>query len=349
VDPVKEQGGLWATRAAAASEALLSRYRTAWWQWGWPGLFRLADPPRRPDRFRLCYWWQAHVLDALVDAQLRSPSPARAQHMQALLRGMWVANRGRIVNSFFDDMSWMGLALLRAEGVGMRTGRAVPLLWHDIRAAWNDAHGGGLGWSRMQPNYKNVPTNGAASVLAARLYRRDGDPADLDLARRLVGWIDSTLVDPATGLVWDGVGRQGDDVVDKGWLFTYTHGLVIAAHSELYQLTGEAEHAARVTATVEAVLTRLCPTGLLPDEGPGDGSLFRGILARYLAPLDDPRVHELLRRSGEAAWASRDTLGRFGAQWHGPSGDHSELSTQLSGVMVMEQLAVLERRGVQLG
>ncbi|TQS46070.1 glycoside hydrolase family 76 protein [Cryptosporangium phraense] len=304
----------WPERAAAAHAVLLHRFGRR------GGLFRLSDPPLPGDRWRLGYWWQAQALDALVDAQQRAPSAAGTHRIRAFVAALYAVRGGRLVNDYYDDVAWMALALLRAGHP-----RTARRLWRHLQSGWSDVHGGGICWSRGQPDYKNVPANGPCAILAARLYRHDGDPADLDWARRIVAWIDDTLVDHRTGLVADGIGRRGDDHIDADWLFTYTHGVVIGAHDELFALTGDAHHAERAAATVRAVETHLAPDGILPDEGDGDGAMFRGILARYLAPRELP----LLRRSAEQTWAHRDTEGRFGPT----------LAAHLSGLSLCEQLA----------
>ena len=56
---------------------------------------------------------------------------------------------------------------------------------------------------------------------------------DLEWARRIFEWQRQTLVDPETGLVWDGINRQGDGRIDKDWKFTYCQGVYIGAAVEL--------------------------------------------------------------------------------------------------------------------
>ena len=94
-------------------------------------------------------------------------------------------------------MAWMAIALLRADEVaGADTGALVRELWADIRAGWDEQHGG-IVWRRDDPRpYTNTPANAPSAILAARLHRRYGDPADLDWARRIAGWLQETLVDP---------------------------------------------------------------------------------------------------------------------------------------------------------
>lgn len=337
---------MWEQRADAAQEVLARAYANTTPLTGWPGLYRLRSPARVKDRLALSYWWQAQALDVLVDRQERAPDAANLRRIQAFSAAIRLANRGRITNDFYDDMGWMALALLRADAAGARTAPLARRLWEVIRGGWSDVQGGGIAWRRQTPGYKNVPANGPAAILAARLAARDGRAEDLAWAQRIVAWMHATLVDPDTGLVWDGVNRQGDGKIDRDWSFTYTHAVVIGADLALHAVTGEAALVDRARRTAGVVLDRLAPDGVLPDEGNGDGALFKGILARYLAPLDLPRVRDALAASGEAAWAARDAAGRFGPSWRTAPAGPVELGAHLSGTALMERLAALERRGL---
>ena len=70
---------LWANRATSSEAAVTQRHLKR--LWGLPGtqLGVVAWPAVRRDRLfgTWHYWWQAHLLDCLVDAQLRDPQPKR--------------------------------------------------------------------------------------------------------------------------------------------------------------------------------------------------------------------------------------------------------------------------------
>ena len=74
-----EQAGQWAARAELAGRAVQARHLRS--LWGMPGtLLGVSGRPASPlQRVHgpWNYWWQAHVLDCLVDAYLRSPDPRR--------------------------------------------------------------------------------------------------------------------------------------------------------------------------------------------------------------------------------------------------------------------------------
>ena len=134
----------------------------------------LRSPPTLHDRVAASYWWQALLLDALLDAQQRTPNPVTAGRIRWLLWASRLANGGTLQREYYDDMAWTALALLR-------TGRrhAARHLWQTINAGWNELHGGGIPWRAQQPDYKNMPAvqlsamvSGVTLVeLAARIER----------------------------------------------------------------------------------------------------------------------------------------------------------------------------------
>jgi predicted alpha-1,6-mannanase (GH76 family) len=124
---------------------------------------------------------------------------------------------------------------------------------------------------------------------------------------------------------------------------------------------------------VTAINTHMAPSGVLQGAGGGDGGLFAGVTARYLAlvasrlPGDSPHgfsarrsARALVLASAESAWDYRQTVGGlpvFGPFWDRdaelPSAGGSEakfvggsvtssaiaerdLSVQISGWMLME-------------
>ncbi|MFA7512517.1 MAG: fructose-bisphosphate aldolase, partial [Mycolicibacterium vanbaalenii] len=129
---------------------------------------------------------------------------------------------------------------------------------------------------------------------------------------------------------------------------------------------------------VAAVAEHMAPAGVIKGAGGGDGGLFNGILARYLAlvatalpgdsPADDKAretATELVLTSARTAWDNRQTvegLPLFAAFWDRPaelptagSGDaefvdgavnsseipERDLSVQLAGWMLLEAAHVV--------
>ena len=336
----------WAEGADAAQHTLVESF--------WDprrGLYRVAPGRRLLPTPQWHYWWQAHALDAAVDGVARTDDRSGRDRIRAHVAGILRRSGGRIPNDYYDDMAWMALALLRADEVaGVDTGPLVADLWSEIRAGWDRTHGGVV-W-RRNDTYTNTPANAPSAILAARLHRRSGDAGDLDWARRIADWQRETLVDPETGLVWDGV-HPGTDPGPSRELYTYNQGTVVGAEVELFRLTGDRGHLQAARRTATAALDRFTDprTGLLPPEGAGDGGLFKGILARYLGELvradPDPdhevtgRVLDALRRNGEAVAAAAD--GPVAGDWAHPTDSDRSLSTHLSAVLLLEALAAADR------
>jgi len=363
--------------------------------WALPGtLLGVSGSPARLDERvfgPFNYWWQAHVLDCLVDAYVRSPDYRRRSEIERFTNGIRVRNARNWLNDYYDDMAWLALAMQRAEKyAGVRRAAAVPSLARQIRSAWTEHGGGGIWWrsrERHHEDFKNVPANGPAAILLARL----ADPADRERARSTVDWIEEHLVDMATGLVYDGLHVRDDGSVRgvETTIYTYCQGVFIGACIELAtkdeaDKTGNgavwAQRAARTIAAVSEHVTipddggEYQPSQVLRGQGGGDGGLFAGILARYLALAATalPSIGaeyaaagevaaELVYSSAEAAWRNRAIIptGRpvsgplFGPDWTKPAElpkrdgpAERDLSVQVGAWMLLEAAAVLERAGV---
>jgi predicted alpha-1,6-mannanase (GH76 family) len=109
---------------------------------------------------------------------------------------------------------------------------------------------------------------------------------------------------------------------------------VLGLETELAARTGaeaRTRHAARVHRLVAAVGEQMAPSGVLKGAGGGDGGLFGGVTARYLALVattlpggsaDDAVARDTARNivlaSAKSAWDYRQTvngLPLFGAFW----------------------------------
>lgn len=333
----------WIEHAAEAERAVRTRHLAR--LWGVPGtvLGRSGWPPTTADRLhrRWNYWWQAHLLDCLVDAQLRAPAGERVVTIERLLRAIRLRNH-RWTNDFYDDMAWLLLALQRvAEVTGRDVGGPAAELSAALRDGWTVEAGGGIRW-HVRDSYKNAPTNGPAAIA----FARGGDAGS---ARRLFRWMQDRLVDDDTGLVWDGVRGDTGELVDR--VFTYCQGVFLGACLEL----SEVEAAER---TVRAVASHLAPGGVLRGAGGGDGGLFAGILARYLAlaarrlpagPVAEAAAR-LVSDSASACWdgAARTPSGPlFNPEWtepapRDPRGHPArDLSVQVGGWLLLEAAATL--------
>ncbi|WP_255314366.1 glycoside hydrolase family 76 protein [Bacillus sp. FJAT-26390] len=337
-------------RADFAQDALMGNY------WNETTSIMNQWYPREANRAdeNYYYWWQAHVIDVFVDGLNRTGDRLYKDRIEAIYEGLLRSNGGTFLHHYYDDMEWLGLALLRAyQATGNEAYKQSALeLWADIKTAWSDHMGGGMAWNKGQLDYKNTPANAPAAILAARLFQCFGDKSDLEWALKIYKWNKENLVDPETGFVWDGINRLGDMQIDYDWAFTYCQGVYIGAGVELYRSTGDRSFLDEAKRTAHACIVRLCSPGnlVLPDEGIDDTGLFKGILVRYLVELlrAAPEMNEVR----EVVLANRAILleqgldkasGLCGPSWEGLPVVPVQLSVQLSGVMLLEAAEALQR------
>lgn len=290
------------------------------------------------------YWWQAHYLDCLVDAAVRegttNDGAAHRSLARRLLRGIRLRNGGRWTNSYYDDMAWLALAALRAaDTAGTRPiSRFTPVL----ASASTPDLGGGVFWNTSR-DFKNTAATGPAALYFARIGRRKE-------AASLVDWLFARLQDPQTGLLLDGIRIPGERLITD--VYTYNQGPVLGALLVL----GDPRSLDRATGLITAVSTHLVlPGGALRTHGGGDGGLFTGILARYLAQAaistflpehTRTTAQALITTTAHALWEGRrereaggrrSTVLVFPAAPGEDAGEGPvELSTQLQAWMVFE-------------
>ncbi|GEL18405.1 glycoside hydrolase family 76 protein [Pseudonocardia asaccharolytica] len=345
----------WADRAALAERAVTHRHlrRLAGVL---PGtrIGRVRWPRRMPAPLSPWhYWWQAHLLDCLVDAQLRAPTRQRDAAIAQLVRTVRLRNLGRWTNAYYDDVAWFGLAVQRAGArVGPSGRAALSAVTRQLRAGWTSDGGGGIWWRRGD-DFKNAPANGPAAILLAR-------GGQLGAAVEITDWMAATLVDPDIGLVRDGVRVHPDGSVRlvETAIYTYCQGVYLGACVELAERDGDPRWVRRAAAVLAAVAERIAGAdGVIPGgTDAGDGGLFNGILARYLAEATLRRrelaadAGRLVLASAESVWANRaEAEGGpvFAEDWRRPARipardtPEADLSVQLSGWMLLEAAARL--------
>ncbi|GAC56561.1 hypothetical protein GOHSU_08_00890 [Gordonia hirsuta DSM 44140 = NBRC 16056] len=379
VESSSQQTALHRSRAAVAAIRTRNLRPIAHWvpgtrigQSSWPAAGRPLSKARLTASWN--YWWQAHLLDLLVDAA-RLGDAAAGREARSLIRGILIRNTGRWTNSYYDDMAWLALAVERADRVidGSRHHRGLRILTGVLHDAWQPELGGGIPW-RTTDHFFNVPANGPAGIFLARRGRVERAVATAD-------WIAETMVLPS-GLIADGFWLEPDGSHRYiNTVFTYCQGVTLGLDAECFRLTGRTSHLDRIEALLAAVEERCTDDGVVKGAGGGDGGLFAGILARNLALLatDLPATgHGDLRRrieavraragalvltSAAAAWANRatvDGLPVFGADWSTPaavpsadgqasafiggavrsaSSPERDLSVQLSGAILIAAAA----------
>ena len=301
----------WAHRADLAESAITDRHAAS--VLGLPGtnLAVVSWPPVTKEKLFINwhYWWQAHYLDCQVDATIRKSTKARRTRIKKTIRGIRLRNGKFTSNRYYDDKSWLALALQRIDELEkLKAPKGLRDLEFDIIAGIDDVTGV-LPW-RKGETFFNVPSNGPAAIMLARSGR-------LDQAASIMDWVFDNLIDD-NGLIMDGVRMRMDGPETVRNIHPYNQGVALGAcleivlelreragfgHSEAIGGIADADRIdesmrfiTRIRELVQSIASYLAnPSGVIDwDTGDGDGGLFKGILARYLAdvavrlPADTP-------------------------------------------------------------
>lgn len=312
------------------------------------------------------YWWNAHGLDVLVDGYLRTEQETYKEEIELIYQGIFQKNGSSFFNDFNDDMEWMALACLRAYDATHANQYLFTAedLWNKIIESWSDFAGGGITWKRSDPFGKNSCANGPASILAARLYKQSLNEQYLDWAKKIFEWEKQTLVDPQTGVVWDNIhsADEGELEIQK-WTFTYNQGTYIGAALALFDITGDSAYLKEAIKTTNFTISDdsfVNGDGVLKENGQGDGGLFKGIFVRYLnnlilsghlKPAVQKKYIDFMKTNGysllnKGSFQKEDGL-LLNSDWtNAPDNGYTDASSQISGVMLFEALAELQRNGL---
>lgn len=395
----------WIHRADLAEAAIEDRHATSLWALPRTNLAQVAWPGGIKEKvmFHWHYWWQAHYLDCQIDAALRTATKPRRRRIVYTVHAIRARNLYKLSrNKYNDDKAWMALALRRIADVPKLGAPSYAAELEDNLRSNIDPDLGVLPW-REEETFFNVPTNGPAAIMLARR-------GYVEEAITMTDWMFDQLLNQ-DGLVMDGVRMRmnGPEIVNP--THPYCQGVMLGACMAIIEqlrkraglkptdpVTASADGAvvdqimdytSRVRQLVHAIAKGMTNDKSVVDSVTrgGDGGLFKGILARYLAqvavelPGDTERNRNTKRiaarvvlASAESAWGHRleiDGLPVFPSEWAQDarlprnagvvaakvggaltsSGiPERDLSVQLSGWMLMEAAAhVATSVGEELG
>lgn len=300
------------------------------------------------------YWPQAHALDVLIDAYLRTGNNQYKNYFDQWFEGVKIKNGNSFRNDFYDDMEWNALAILRAYKATNDTKykEAALQIWEYIKVGWNSNAGGGITWVKGQEYSKNACSNGPACILAARLYQEFGDESNKEWALKIYNWEKSTLFNGNNGMVYDNInGDTGE--IQKSWIFTYNQGTFIGSAVELYKILGEKAYLSDAVLAADYTTSSLVDNSIIKSEGTGDGGLFKGIFIRYFVDLirqdrldaaAKKRYIQFLQHNAETLWTQGTSKPAvfFGSNWRTKPGASTGLTEQLSGNMLIEAMALMD-------
>jgi len=323
------------TRADTATAALVARF------WDSGHEYLRADAPSKGELAG--YWIFAEAFDAVLDGAQRGDASAH-KWIDALYQAQ---DRRGWQRDFFDDESWMALALIRAYDVthDHKYLARAESLFADIDQ--NGRTSSGVWWNRAHTE-KATASNFGPAIAAARLNERTGKSSYEQAARAIYDTWFASMVDTKTFQVADH--RNANGTVD--WSkFTYDTGLAIGASIELWKITGDAKYRSRADGFAGFLIGhQVAPSsyGDVLDDGhcTGDCHAFKGIAFRYLAKLwtlDKTKTQylDVLKASVRAIWYdARDTkTNLFGVDWAGPPPSGTTLGADVSAVTALNLAA----------
>jgi predicted alpha-1,6-mannanase (GH76 family) len=354
----------WVAAADSSSSAFESRY--------FNDTYHHFNNTFNGDIAQYDYWPEAHGLDVLVDAYLRTQDARYKQAISDFYEGVKKKNGDKWENNYFDDMGWHGLAHLRAlEATGdTRYEQSAHDLWIAITEGWTDFDGGGIMWNHdgdEAGNSKGIPSNGPAAIIAARRYQKyptevvDG-LTDLEWAERIYDWMKYNRTVLASGRVYEKFSDTNGD-------YSYDVGTFMGAAIELYNITKERVYlndAIKVAnyhigANINTNNRVMTDFGEQTGNGGGhDVNLFKGIFVRYFTiliqhpdlPATDKRRFVLfLKNNANYLWTrgtEKTPAIKFSPSWwETPAADAvwGDLRSAISGATTIEAMALLEKEG----
>lgn len=314
-----------------------------------------------------CYWPQAHAMDVLIDAYVRSGNKSWLNYFDAWYVGVrqktnWVSfiqedKNCNYDNDFVDDMEWICLTMIRLyeHTSDKKYINTATELWRIIKRNWNEEYsGGGIAWKQSQPDSKNSCSNGPAGIIAARMYKLNGKKKeDLDWAKKIYEWQTAKLVDTSNGKVYDHIANHQTGE-RKDWIFTYNQGTYMGMAHELYTITGEQRYLDMANKAATYCITNLIDkdNNILKDEGTGDGGLFKAVFVRYFVKLvleknlavGDRNRYTLFFNNNAKVLNEYGTGSdyHYGPHWAKPGNKSYDLNTQTSACTMIEAKAYYE-------
>lgn len=314
-----------------------------------------------------CYWPQAHAMDILIDAYVRSGNKSWLSYFDAWYVGVKQKTRWESIvqedksceydNDFVDDMEWICLTMIRLYEYtsDKKYINTAEDLWRIIKRNWNETYsGGGIAWKQSQPDSKNSCSNGPAGIIAARMYKLNGKKkTDLDWAKKIYEWQTEKLVDTSNGKVYDHITNHQTGE-RKDWIFTYNQGTYMGMAHELYTITGEQRYLDMANRAATYCITNLIDkdNNILKDEGTGDGGLFKAVFVRYFVKLvleedltTGDRNRYTLFFNNNAKVLNEYGTGNdynYGPHWAKPGNKSYDLNTQTSACAMIEAKAYYE-------
>lgn len=323
------------------------------------------------------YWPQAHAMDVIIDAYMRTGDKKYKKIYPLWWQGAPTFNFANKMNPndpwwnvFVDDMEWMALTQIRmweSTGKKLYIEKARQLYDDYIWTTWGPEDEspwyGGITWKTDTEKSKNACSNGPAALIAARLYKfynqaklKNGKKREayLNEAIKIYTWEKNILFDKKTGAIYDNINIHGK--IDKQWIFTYNIGTFMGAAHELYLITGDKQYLSDATLAANYVIEHMSRNkSVLDNATNGDGGLFHGIFFRYFVKLINEesldkgtriKFHNYITHLATTMaenGINKNTMLYAGDWWQAPAdADHVALTPHITGCMLMEAMCILK-------
>jgi predicted alpha-1,6-mannanase (GH76 family) len=297
------------------------------------------------------FWWEAQLWDLIMDAFEREGSETYKRMIDEVYDG-FVRHYSNWENDFNDDLGWWAQGSMRAYNLtkNERYLEQAKLLFERIWDYWTDDYGGGVLWKNTGEDQKNVATNGPLTVTAVRLYQATGNEGYLEQAHKLWNFINEQLT--------DGAGRVYDNYENgtlRKWDFTYNFGNFVLASLALREVSegevGKEMLLERSVLSADWVIQNLTSSGILLDEGLGDGGGFKGVFVRALSTLSKTEglsqekqneYAQFLQDNATQVWNQRrESDGLVGSNWSTPLPEEAPVQAlAAASAMVVLQVAL---------
>ncbi|WP_346239128.1 glycoside hydrolase family 76 protein [Niabella insulamsoli] len=342
----------WNAAADSATNALIAQF------WNESGYFNYGSNGSN-NGFQ--YWPNAHAMDVVIDAYLRTNNSAYSAYFDKWFAGIKTKNGNTYYNVFYDDMEWNALTFVRLYKAtnDAKYLDAAKDLWNDIIGGWNETYAeGGLAWKKDMPYSKNACSNGPAAILGVRLYEITNDESYKEWALKIYDWEKNTLYEWATGGIYDNI--NGETGAINSVVLTYNTGTFVGAAVELYRITKDVAYLNDAQKCANYTITKCIDSGnnVLRDEGTGDNALFKGIFIRYyLMLLQEPDLNDDYRtkfvnffnNNAINVWTKatyKQSL-LFGSSWIAPPAGEAQLTAQASACMMIEAKAAFDKSDIE--
>ena len=371
----QKDAAYWNKMADGMSQALITNFWGANFE-GYPTRYYFNYGSNLSNMTTNHYWPQAHAMDVLVDAYMRTKDKQYKKLYPLWWQGAPEYNFAGKMNPkdawwnvFVDDMVWIALAQIRmweSTGNTMYINKARQMYDDWIWTTWGPEDEapwyGGITWKTDVGKSKNACSNGPAALIAARLHRfydkakfKGGKckSAYLNEAIKIYTWEKNVLFDRKTGAVYDNINRRG--FIQKNWIFTYNIGTFLGAAHELYLATGDKQYLDDAVLAASYVINNMTHNGVLNDATEGDGGLFHGIFFRYFVKLINEESLDMATRKRFHDWftnlatvmaeegVNHNTMLYAGRWRKAPKDDEPVgLTPHLTGCMLMEAMCVLK-------